>query len=150
MTQETPPVAALAPVERFKYAATADVPAYDLEAVFKTADGPHWAKNPKVATQEIYARAQAVPEGEVVVLFCNVEFYKWFCLHVRRTIAPSTNNQMLASGIMGMFGPRCVIVCDAPVGLSLTANRAYYFCQEVFKPAEESVGKTPESDSSTL
>lgn len=142
--------ATVAHIEKVKYASMKDLPEYDLRATFATNDGPRWSPNPRKAAERIFNRIKAVPEGEVIVLFCNVEFYKWFALHIKRQLAPSTVNQMNLSGIMGMFGPKCVIVCDAPVGLELTEDKAYYFCTEVIHmPEEEGNDDQQGSDTAT-
>lgn len=121
-----------------KYATPGDVPDLDVAATFATNEGPNWAANTRKAVERITARIKDVPEGDVIVLFVNQAFYSWLISYngVLRTLRPSRPSQVTSSGIMGMWGDRCIVVCDLPMKLQLTANKAFYFCKPVLLESE--------------
>lgn len=128
--------------EKFKYDRVADIPLLDVPATFATNSGPNWAPNTRKAVEKIVARLKDVPDGEVIVLMVHYKFYAWLITYngVLRHFKPSKPDQVTTSGVMGMWGPKCIVVCDMPLNLELTAPNAFYFCEEVLA----NTGKTDE------
>lgn len=122
-----------------KYKTVADVPKLNIQAVFDTNEGPNWVATPAKMLERIHGRLSKVPEGEVIILMVSASAYQWLASNpkFRKLLRPSHPSQVQGWGFMGMFGPQCLVMCDAAVGLAITEDRAFYFCQEVVAPDEE-------------